>query len=96
MTNRRIKVKYKKLGRENAYGQANTNSIELDPRIKGVKHLEILNHEIIHILFPELSEEETINASIRLTKTLWSQGYRRIDNNDKDKLQDGSILDNGK
>lgn len=94
MQNRKIKISYRKLGRELAYGQASGNSIELDPRLKGVKHLEILNHEIIHILFPELSEEETINASIRLTKTLWSEGYRRIDNNDKDKLQDGDLINN--
>lgn len=92
--NRKIKVKYKKLGREQAYGQASGNSIELDERLKGAKHLEILCHECLHILFPTLTEEEIVSASIRLSKTLWSESYRRIDADDKDKLQDNSCINN--
>lgn len=90
--NRRIKVVYKKIGRSRAYGQAGQNSIELDERLKGLKHLEILIHEGFHVLFPTLTEEEIINASIRLTKTLWGESYRRIDNHDNDALQDNTTI----
>ena len=57
-----IKVIYRKLGKEKAWGQAHShnNSVELDPRITGKKHLEILTHESLHILFPELSNVSEI------------------------------------
>jgi hypothetical protein len=52
--------------------------------------LEILLHECLHYLYPEKTEEEVIADSIKLTKTLWHDGYRKVDNNDKDHLQDGT------
>lgn len=54
MKNSKIKVKYSKLGRENIWGVAHcgNNLIELDTRLKGKKHLEILAHESLHILLP--------------------------------------------
>lgn len=86
----KIKLVYRKLGRERAYGQAD-DFIELDPRLKGKKHLEILNHEAFHVLFPHLTEEEVIKKSIILTNTLWGEGYRRIDNDTSHPLQDGTV-----
>ena len=58
----RINVIYKKLGRHKVYGYANLgdNEIELDVRLKNKKHLEILIHECLHILFPELEEDEIV------------------------------------
>ena len=90
--NKKIKVKYLKLGRENIWGLAHCglNLIELDVRLKGKKHLEILTHESLHILLPELEEEDIVKLSVILTKTLWSEGYRKIDNNNDMQLQDGS------
>ena len=90
--NKKIKVKYLKLGRENIWGLAHCglNLIELDIRLKGKKHLEILTHESLHILLPELEEEDIVKLSVILTKTLWSEGYRKIDNNNDMQLQDGS------
>ena len=92
MKNSKIKVKYSKLGRENIWGVAHcvNNLIELDTRLKGKKHLEILAHESLHILLPSLSEEEIVRLSVVLTKTLWSEGYRKIDNSTDMHLQDGS------
>jgi len=53
----RIKIIYKKLGREQAHGIAESDgNIYLDPRLKGKKHLEIMIHEILHILNPTDSE----------------------------------------
>ena len=41
---RKIKVVYKKLGRSSAWGQA-SDFIEIDPRARGKKHLEVILHE---------------------------------------------------
>ena len=51
--------------------------------------MEILIHEICHILAPEDSEEEVVRKSIILTKTLWHEGYRKIDNTEDIPLQNG-------
>ena len=90
---RRIKVVYKKLGRANAWGLAYSagNVVELDERLKGKKHLEILTHEVIHILLPQASEEEVEHISINLINILWKEGYRRIDSSTDDPMQDGRV-----
>ena len=86
-----IKIIYRKLGKEQAYGIASSNGvIELDSRLKSKKHLEVLIHEVLHILQPEDSEEEIIEKSITLTKILWKENYRRIDQSDHEPLQDGT------
>ena len=88
----RIKIIYKKLGREQAHGIAESDGIiYIDPRLKGKKHLEIMIHEILHILNPADNELSIIKKSITLTKVLWSEGYRRIDDTNDQPLQDGSI-----
>jgi hypothetical protein len=89
----RIKIKYCKLGKTKSWGWAHheNNLIELDTRLKGKKHLEILHHELCHLLFPKLSEEEIIKKSVVFTNILWEQGYRRIDNDNNTPLQDGTL-----
>jgi len=87
----RIKIIYRKLGKEQAYGIASSDGIiEIDSRLKSKKHLEVLIHEVMHILQPEDSEEEIIEKSITLTKILWKENYRRIDQSDHEPLQDGT------
>jgi hypothetical protein len=87
----RIKVIYKKLGREQAHGIAESDGIiYIDPRLRGRKELEILIHETYHLLEPEASEEEVIEKSVILTKLLWKMGYRKVDNSKHLPLQDGS------
>ena len=88
----RIKIVYRKLGREQAYGVASSDGvIELDSRLKSKKHLEVLIHEVLHILNPEDSEYAIIKKSVTLTKILWKEGYRRIDQStDHEPLQDGT------
>lgn len=90
---RRIKVVYKKLGRANAWGLAYSegNLVELDNRLKGKKHLEILTHEVIHLLLPDASEEEVEHISINLINILWKEGYRRVDGSMEDPMQDGRV-----
>ena len=87
----KIKIIYKKLGREQAHGIAESDGIiYLDPRLKGKKHLEIMIHEVLHILNPADSELSIIKKSITLTKVLWKEGYRRVDDTNDEPLQDGS------
>lgn len=87
---RKIRVVYSKLAREKVWGYSHSDGwIELDERLMGKKHLEVLIHESIHQLYPDSSEEEVEWKAIVLTNTLWSQMYRRIDNTNPIKLQDG-------
>jgi hypothetical protein len=87
---KRIKIKYRKLGKEQAYGLAEGNRVTIDERLKGKKHLEILLHESLHVLYKNDNEDEIIKKSILLTNTLWHENYRRIDNSNSHPLQDGS------
>lgn len=88
---RKIKVEYTKLGKNRVWGYAllDKNTVQIDERVDGKKHLEILIHECLHILLPELSEEAIVNKSVVLTNTLWNEHYRKVDNSNKIKLQDG-------
>ncbi len=87
----KIKLVHKKLGREQAYGIADSDGIiYIDPRIKGKKHLEIVIHEVEHLLNPIDDEETIVEKSVTLCKVLWKLGYRRVDNSNDVPLQDGS------
>ena len=88
----RIKIIYRKLGKEQAYGISSSDGIiEIDERLKGKKHCEILIHEILHLLNPKDDEKTIIRKSVTLTKILWNEGYRRIDDTNDEPLQDGSM-----
>ena len=87
-----IKVIYKKLGKEKVWGLADSEGvIYLDSRLKGKKHLEILIHESLHLLYPEAEEDEIVNKSISLCNLIWKQRYRRIEEDKKEPLQDGTL-----
>jgi hypothetical protein len=89
---KRISVSYKKLGKTQAWGWAyhEDGRIEMDERVKGKKHAEILTHEILHVLFPNLSEKEVEAKAIVFVNTLWHEGYRRVDDENSIPMQDGS------
>ena len=87
-----IKVKYQKLGKQKVWGLADSEGIiYLDSRLKGKKHLEILIHESLHLLYPDAEEDEIVNKSISLCNLIWKQRYRRIEEDKKEPLQDGSL-----
>lgn len=65
-------------------------TIEVDSTLKNKKALEIIIHESLHILHPELSEEDIVNNSIILTNTLWHEKYRRVEIGSSHPMQDGS------
>lgn len=89
-----IKVVWRKLGREVAWGQAHFDPahplIEVDPRLGAKRQLEVLCHEVLHItLFPDdvspATEKIVDAAGKKLCDTLWKQNYRRVlmDKNNK-------------
>ncbi len=87
-----IKVKYQKLGKQKVWGLADSEGIiYLDSRLKGKKHLEILIHESLHLLYTDADEAEIVNKSISLTNLIWKQRYRRIEEDKKEPLQDGTL-----
>ncbi|NCA31057.1 MAG: hypothetical protein EBS93_10135 [Chitinophagia bacterium] len=88
----KIKIIYRKLGKEQAYGLSSSDGIiEIDERLKGKKMMEILIHEVLHLLNPKDDEKTIIRKSVTLTKVLWKEGYRKIDDTIDLPLQDGSI-----
>ncbi len=88
----KIKVKYKKLGKEKAWGLADSSgTVYIDPRLKAKKHLEILIHECIHLLWEEEDEDDVIEKSVALCNAIWQQRYRRIEEDKEQPLQDGSL-----
>lgn len=76
-----IKVTHRKLGRYNADGLAWTEGqhIEIDSRLQGKAHLEIMLHEMLHVLNPKWSELKVIHQSRKMAEVLWEQRYRRVE-----------------
>lgn len=90
MKHTRIKIKYVKLGREKIWGHADEYPLQVDERLKGKKLMEIIIHECSHYLLPKATEEEVERISIKLTHTLWHEGFRKTDHSNDIPLQDGS------
>ena len=81
MTKRnKVKVVFRKLGKERAWGQATIGEglIEIDPRLSAKRQLEVLCHEQLHLTFPSLSEKDVDRAGKDLAALLWAQDYRRV------------------
>lgn len=89
---KRIKIKYCKLGKQKVWGFAHSDGlIEIDERLKGKKKLEIIIHEVMHLLNPTDEEDEVVRKSVLLTNTLWHERYRVVDNTEDIPMQDGSV-----
>ena len=88
----KIRIKYRKLVKEKVWGVAHSDGlIEIEERLKGKKHLEIVVHECLHLLFPQAEEDEIVKKSVTLTKILWKENYRRVEPHEDQPLQDGTI-----
>lgn len=74
-----IQITYRKLGKERARGQwvEATRTIELDTRLKGKEHLEVLSHESTHCLLSFLDEDAVDRFAKNLAQILWIDGYRK-------------------
>ena len=89
---KRIKIKYCKLGKQKVWGFAHSDGlIEIDERLKGKKKMEIIIHEVMHLLNPTDEEDEVVRKSVLLTNTLWHERYRVVDNTEDIPMQDGSV-----
>jgi len=75
----KITIIERKLGREKAVGQSYKDDglIEIDPRQDSFNYMETVIHEIMHVLFPALSETEITKKSHKLAKELWKIHFRR-------------------
>ena len=75
-----VKVIWRKLGKERAWGQATIgeNLIEIDPRLGAKRQLEVLCHEQVHLPFPNLPEADVDRAGKDLARLLWAQNYRKV------------------
>jgi len=76
-----IKLQDKKLGREGNDGQAifADGKIEVDPRQTSKRRLNIVIHEGIHILDPNLPELKVRAYANRLAHLLWKDRWRRLE-----------------
>ena len=74
-----ITLSYRKLGREKARGQfiQAAGLIEIDSRLKGEEHLEVIIHEALHALQPHHDEETITRDALNLARILWVDGYRK-------------------
>ena len=90
-TQKRLKFKRLKLGREKIHGLADVYPLLIDSRLKGKKELEIMIHEMLHYLDMSMDEETVVRHSILLTNSLWFEGFRKVDNRNDLPMQDGTL-----
>ena len=74
----KAKVKERKLGREQAFGQYYDGLVEIDPRLESKEYLDTLIHEMLHHHFPELSESEVLTIATCMANQIWAKNYRRL------------------
>jgi Zn-dependent peptidase ImmA (M78 family) len=69
----------RKLGREKADGQAwvDDHLIEIDTRLDPERWLTVLIHELLHIAYPTMSEEEVERGGELVGSSCWKMGVRR-------------------
>jgi hypothetical protein len=79
---KKVKVIWRPLGKERAWGQATTDAarpiIEVDPRLSARRELEVLVHEAIHICWPDKDEKDVDRAGKVISAVLWQENYRRV------------------
>lgn len=90
-TQKHIKFKRVKLGRQKIHGLADSYPLLIDTRLTGKKEMEIYLHEMLHYIYKKQPEENIERAAILITNTLWMEGFRKVDNSNDVPLQDGSL-----
>lgn len=76
-----VKVVHKKLGRSRAFGLAfqDYNEIHIDSRLTKKDYLTIVVHELLHIYFKDLPEEDVVDISTKMSDNLWKLNFRKVD-----------------
>ena len=74
-----IKIEFKKLGKKRALGLAykEENRIELDSSLKGKDFINVMIHEVTHIMFPYLIEDVVDNYANTLAEILYKHGVNK-------------------
>lgn len=77
-----VDISYRKLLRHKAIGLAYTSEgkIEIDSRLKGKELLYVLIHELTHMYFPDMSEDDVIELSEFFCHYIHKENFRRVDN----------------
>jgi len=84
------KVVERKLGKHKAAGyawndpkDAKFNTIEIDPRKEvhgGTKgYMDTFIHECIHMIDPQMHEDDVAKFATDLCRMLWKHGFRKVD-----------------
>ena len=72
-------VVHRKLGREQAWGLASGNAIEIDERLNTYRYLLYMLHEHFHIKHPDWSETKVRKESSLTARFLWQNNFRWVD-----------------
>jgi hypothetical protein len=74
-----IAIIRRKLGREKADGMTlGDGRVYIDPRQSGVDELDTIIHELLHDVFPHLSEEAVAEAAGVISRSMWKDKWRRV------------------
>lgn len=77
---KRVRVIRRKLGRERADGICFFDGrVHVDERLKGIRLLWTLIHELLHHEFPQISEEAVDKAAKSMATTMYDDKWRRIE-----------------
>lgn len=80
---RSIKIELKPLPKDWGQAYEDARVITLDPRMDDHTMLQIAPHEVLHILFPWMTEEAVNEAGIEIGDVLYRLGYRRTEKGDE-------------
>lgn len=85
----KIAVKFRKLGREKAFGLAHghlhggkwlpSGLVEIDPRQTSRELMDTATHESLHLMNPSMSEKEVKRQAKLIAKILWDMNFRRVE-----------------
>jgi hypothetical protein len=74
-----IAIIRRKLGREKADGMTlGDGRVYIDPRQSGVDEMDTIIHELLHDVFPHLSEEAVAEAAGVISRSMWRDKWRRV------------------
>ena len=80
---KKIKVVLKPLSQAWGYAYDTDREIELDERMDDSTMLSTAAHEVLHIVFPFLTENAVDEAGIEIGDVLFRLGFRRIEKDEE-------------
>ena len=83
MAKRKIKIILRPLARAWGYANDAARTIELDSRMDDLTMLSTAAHEVLHIVYPFLTEEAVTEGGDEIGLVLHRLGFRRADHGDE-------------